>query len=318
LDTNSASRRSGLIATLAVLLVAGPGCAGSRESSSAAVRFGDGAPAVGIAGLDECDDAGSAELRLDPDRPLVVIVHGCNASGGRFRALAGVFEAHGQQTVCFNYDDRRSMEATAESLARALDLLGEHLVHQPVTVLGHSQGGLVARRALVGVETHARFRLVTVSSPFDGIAASADCAAIWLHVLTLGMTAAVCRGIAGDKWNEIHSRAGFIREPGSLSRTVTGHLLVVTDERDTCRRRGDDGGCALDDFVFSMEEQRNDAVGRDRRVEAVEVKAGHVEIVGDADLPPLKLIGALQEAGVLAETPPERAAEIAALLRALF
>jgi pimeloyl-ACP methyl ester carboxylesterase len=301
-----------------VLLVAGPGCAGGRETSSAAVRFGDGTSALEIAGLDECDDAGSTELQLDPDRPLVVIVHGCNASGGRFRALAGVFEAHGQQTVCFNYDDRRSIETTAGTLALALDLLGEHFVHQPVTVLGHSQGGLVARRALVGERERAGFRLVTVSSPFDGIAASSDCAATWLHVLTLGMTAAVCRGIAGEKWNEIHPRAGFIREPGALSRTVTGHLLVVTDERDTCRRQAPDGSCALDDFVFSVEEQRNAAVEGDPRVETLEIQAGHVEIVGDADLPPLKLIGALQELGVLAGTPPERAAEIAALLRALF
>jgi len=311
----------GPAALLSMSLLAG--CGGS-SSAATVIGFEGDDYTVEAPGLDECDEAASTKLSIDPERPLVVIVHGCNASGGRFRALAQVFEAHGQQTVCFNYDDRERMEETSRQLAFALETVAAHLDPQPVTVLGHSQGGLVSRRALAG-KLHsseggipARYKLVTVSSPFDGIRASSHCASIGLHVATLGISALLCQMIAGDKWNEIHPKSDFMRAPGNLGDAVEEHLVVVTDERDTCRRRNDRNRCVEDDFVFSVEEQINDLVEEDDRVARTLVKAGHVEIVGDEGTPPEKLIEVLQERGVMEPTPEEKREEIAALIRRLF
>lgn len=310
------------ISLMPLMLVA---CGSAPSSGVPAVRFGENSPSLVIEGLDECDDDGSSELHIDPAKPLVVVVHGCNASGGRFRALAHVFEAHGQQTVCYNYDDRDSLVDTSARLTEALQILKSQLGDQPVTVLGHSQGGLVARRALVatdgapGVSSGTGpLRLVTVSSPFNGINASSHCSMLTLHILSLGISAGLCRAIAGDKWTEIHPDAAFMRTPGSLDGTVREHLEVVTDERNTCRVVDDMGKCTEDDFVFTVNEQRNQAVEQDRRVASVTVKAGHVEIVGSEDLPPLKLIELLQHNGVLAPTPDDKKDVVAALLRKLY
>lgn len=307
---------------LALAAVLAGACAG--RGPTAEIRFG-GAKSTQIAGLVACADEGPDVLDIDPDRPLVLFVHGCNGSAGRFRALAEVFEAHGQQTICFSYDDRESLADSSGRLAAAIEELRGHLRHRDLTILGHSQGGLVARRALIAErpdrvaagDDH-EFRLVTVSSPFNGIAASSDCASVVLHVLTLGVSVGLCAAIAGAKWNEIHDEAAFVREPGTLVDVVSGYVKVVTDERGTCRRYDADGECVEGDFVFSVPEQYNTAIDTDRRVTNLEVKAGHVEIVGDEGTPPVKLIGILQSEGVLAETPPERRAEIAALLRRLF
>jgi len=300
-------------------------CACGTAAPIATVSFGGDVDTIEVAGIDECDSEASAELSIDPDQPLVVIVHGCNASGGRFRALAQVFEAHDQQTVCFNYDDRESMDETSAELRRALVALEEHMVSQPITVLGHSQGGLVSRRALIDRpsaeqlgEPGLKYRLVTVSSPFDGIAASSHCSLIGMHIATLGVSALLCQLIAGDKWDEIHPDATFMRQPGELVGGVDEHLVIVTDERNTCRRHDEDGECVEDDFVFSVAEQRNEVIEQDERVEDVDVKAGHVEIVGSAGEAPTKLIDLLQEKGVLAPTPEDQREEIAALLRTLF
>ena len=67
-----------------------------------------------------------------------------------------------------------------------------------------------------------------------------------------------------------------------------------------------------------MAEQYNRSVDRDPRVMGVEVRAGHVEIVGELGTVPAKLIQILQDRHILAQTPPGRQVELTALLRRLY
>jgi len=304
----------------AVLAVA---CATPRPAALVKVGAEDlGAP---VPGLDVCDRHSPGVLQLDPARPLTLFVHGCKDSGGRFRDLAQVFEAHGQQTACFNYDHRDSLDRSAGELVTVLEALKARLPPGRITVVAHSQGGLVARRALIRERPDAvregdgfTYRLTTISAPFAGIRASADCGKTWLHVLTLGVTVAVCQLVAGSNWSEIPPGSAFTTHPGTLLPEVREVLEVTTDERDACLERAGDGSCRRRDFVFGLDEQRNPAVESDPRLWRSEVSAGHVEIVGGAGVTPRKLVAVLQEQGVLARTPPGRREEIAALLRRLF
>jgi hypothetical protein len=276
-------------------------------------------------GLARCSDHGEGEpVSVDVDRPLTLLVHGCRGSVGRFRALAEVFEAHGQQTLCFGYDDRDRIESVAADLARTVQALEAQMRSRELTVLAHSQGGLIARRAFTAELSGAplapfrsQVRLVTVSSPFAGILSARDCGKRWLHGLTLGITMAVCRGIAGRNWREIHEGSSLVRNPGTLRPAVREYLQLRTDERDSCRNEADDGSCLESDFVFSLAEQENPGTVQGR-TSVLEVRAGHVEIVGTENVAPTKLIAALQQARVLAETPPERAEAFAALLVRLY
>lgn len=309
------------IPLLAVLAALGTGCA---SLPAALVRSGPSDPGVRIPGIDVCDHDSPGEVLLDPDRPVILLVHGCYASGGRFRALARVFEAHGQQVLCFNYDDRARIDAAADRFVAALRRLQARLPAGRITVLAHSQGGLVARRAFVRERTDPirgdgfTYRLLTVSSPFRGIDASADCGKAWLHGVSLGLTVVVCYGISGDKWNEIHPRADLVKHPGTLVDAVEEHVRLATDERGTCRRTRDNGTCAEDDYVFSVDEQVTPRIDADPRVVPVEVAAGHVEIVGTEGIAPDKLLALLQARGILAATPPEERDAIARLLRDLY
>jgi pimeloyl-ACP methyl ester carboxylesterase len=291
----------------------------------AVVKVGRGDAGAPVPGIGRCADGSDASVELDPARPLAVLVHGCRSSGGRFRALADVFASRGQQAVCFDYDDRDSIEASAGRLVAALEALEARLPPHRITIVAHSQGGLVARRALVSDrEAPLRtlpgfaYRLVTVSSPFGGIRASADCGKTWLHVATLGITVAVCLAVTGDKWNEIHPDADLVHRPGTLAPEVQEALKVVTDERGSCRRAGADGRCAESDAVFTVEEQRNARVDGDPRLRPSEVRAGHAEIVGDGSRIPDKLLGLLEGWGVLARASPERREATAQLLAELY
>jgi len=289
------------------------------------VRTGPDDPGERIIGLYRCAPGRPDVAEIDPTLPTTILVHGCTSSGARFATLAEVFEAHGQQTLCFNYNDRDFINTSATQLALALSELEERIAPGQITVLGHSQGGLVARRALQADLTrplHTRegftYNLVTVSSPLHGIASSADCGQVWLHVISLSITIAVCMAVTGNKWTEIPPGSHFMTNPSPMVDEVTAHLQIVTDERGSCRRFAEDGTCETDDFVFGLEEQNSEVVTADPRVSVVEIQVGHAAAVGENRMPPLLLIEVLQRSGVLAPTTPTLEPEIVALLARLY
>jgi len=279
--------------------------------------------AVSIPHLGPCTDSPDRTLHFNSNYPVTVLVHGCNGSAGRFRSLAQLYAFHGQQSVCFSYDDRDSLLVSAAQLTGALDELAGHLRNKRLTVIGHSMGGLVARKALEreqrGAWRHeANITLATVSAPVSGIAVSSTCGVTALQWLSLGTLPASCWLVTGDNWNEITPYSDFIRRPGPLLPSVQRYLKVVTDERGTCRRRGPDGVCRESDFVFTLAEQYQPVVDQYPQLTNVEVDAGHVEIVGYKDVAPRKLLAILQREDLLAPTPLERRSALERLLAILY
>ena len=278
---------------------------------------------VSIPGLSQCTDAGDHTLTLNAQQPVIVLVHGCFSSAGRYRGMAQVLAFHGQQTACFNYNDRDSLLVSADQLNSALDQLVKRMENKHITVIGHSQGALITRNAMSisksdAIEPkEAQLRLVTVSGPFCGIAAARHCGSALWKTLSLGLVAPICQIVTGDKWSEITSTSPFILKPGPLDPRVTDFLKIETNENGSCRRMNN-GNCVESDAIFSLAEQRNPAVDRDPLVHIVEVKAGHVEIVGNNRIGPAKLIAILQQHAVIKPTKPEQKEKFGMLLTRLF
>ena len=278
---------------------------------------------LNIPGLGPCTDNPDRSLRLDASQPVILLVHGCFGSSGQFRGLAQVLAFHGQQSACFTYDDRAKLADSAADLRRAVRQLSEQSRIPHITVIGHSQGALVARKSLTEslpaplpggtVDLH----LVTISGPFSGIESARTCGRAWLYPLSLGMLPFSCYLVTGPKWTDITFASRFILEPGALAPQLIDHLKIDTDERGTCRRK-DGARCLEDDDVFSLAEQRNALVETDARVRRVEVRAGHVEIVGDKRVAPTKLITVLQDQGVLRPTAPVRLSAFNRLLSQIY
>jgi hypothetical protein len=152
----------------------------------------------------------------------------------------------------------------------------------------------------------------------SGIAVADSCGNPALHWLSLGVVPAICWAITGDNWHEITSASEFIRRPGPLQPSVGRYLKVVTDERNTCRRRSVTGTCLESDFTFSLHEQYHPVIDAYPQLTNVQVDSGHVEIVGYKDVAPRKLLAILQEQGLIAPTPPERGAALERLLAQLY
>ena len=279
---------------------------------------------VEIPSLSNCTHPEQTELNLDSGQPVIVIVHGCFSSAGRFRSLADVFAFHGQQAICFNYDDRASLVESSSQLITAITQLSDVMRHPDINVIGHSQGGLVARRAFIDERPdsfnvgHANISLTTISTPFGGIRSASHCGSRAYAWFSLGISRAVCKLVTGDKFREIPPGSDFIEYPGKLLPTLSEHLKISTDETDSCRAYNARGACTDDDFVFSVAEQTQEAIDDDVGLSSVLVKAGHVEIVGDSQSVPTKLIGVLQQHNILNATPKEKSEELVALLNRLY
>ena len=314
------------IATLITVLGFLSGCASREAMNAVDLDPGHLSPpniTLDIPGLGPCTDNPDRSLRLDSSQPINVLVHGCFGSSGQFRGLAQVLAFHGQQSACFTYDDRAKLADSATDLRGALKQLAAQSRIPQITVIGHSQGALVARKSLTEsslapLPDHpAKLRLVTISGPFAGIEAARTCGRAWLYPLTAGLVPLSCYLVTGPKWADITYSSSFIREPGPLAPQVIDHLKIDTDERGACRRH-EGGRCVEDDNVFSLAEQRNSLVESGSRVRRVEVNAGHVEIVGDKRVAPTKLIAILQNQGVLRPTAPERVSAFSVLLSQIY
>ncbi|WP_413111572.1 esterase/lipase family protein [Thaumasiovibrio sp. DFM-14] len=258
---------------------------------------------INIAGIKQCSSQ-SDSLTIDPNKPLTILVHGCFSSAGKFRSLAEVYKMHDQQVVCFEYDDRQSLDDVSGDLTMAINQLSELMTMQTINVIGHSQGGLIARRALIrdradglSVE-HPAITLTTVSAPFNGVESAAHCGNRFMRVASIGMVDAICYAVTGEKYRQIPPTADFIVSPGELHPTVMSHLIIKTFERDSCRRY-DQQTCVEDDFVFSLAEQTQSIVEAQVLAKVIVVDAGHVEIVGNEVAVPYKLIKLLSEQGLL-------------------
>ena len=275
---------------------------------------------VQIPGLGPCTDNPDNTLHLKAGQPIHVLVHGCFGSSGNFRGLAQVLAFHGQQSACFTYDDRADLTQVAGELRTALNELSEQTHAPKTTLIGHSQGALIAHKSLTDLpqsQPQTDLSLVTISGPFSGIRAAKTCGTKWLYPLTLGIVPLSCYVFTGAKWADITFSSTFIREPGKLASHVSQYVKIDTDESDSCQR-SKNGRCLEHDEVFSLTEQRNVQVESDPRVEHVTVQAGHVEIVGDKRVSPSKLIEVLQQQGVLNNTAPERLTDLQLLLKKLY
>jgi hypothetical protein len=278
---------------------------------------------LSIDGLGPCNDQADRSFQLKRGAPITVLVHGCASSAGRYRSLAQVFAFKGQQTLCYDYNDRASLDKVAGHLRQTLDSLSAQAGNPEITLIGHSQGGLISRRALTTEHGESpnldlsRQRLITLSAPFSGIRAADHCASPTARIISLGLVIPLCMAISGDKWFEITHASDFIRKPGQLNPQVTEHLLIATDETESCRTE-QDGQCLEDDYVFSLAEQILPTPHIDPVVKALTLKAGHAEIVGNGDQIPEKLIRALEQEGVLATSDPAKVVAYRRLLEALY
>ncbi len=259
---------------------------------------------ISIDKLEPCYLSSDDKLHLNRDMPVFLLVHGSSNSPIIFYTLSEQLENHDIQTVCFRYNSRDSMFLSSQQLIEAVEELSAALNGQQMTIIGYSQGGLVARKAMIierehPISSQLSLQLVTIASPFSGIQSSRLCMYTMLRLVSFGLHDLICWAISGNKWDEITPSSDFIRYPGTLSQAIKRSLAIITDESGSCQIYDEVSQCLKDDFVFSLGEQRTDLLKQEDAFTTVQVKTGHVNILGIHHKKPEKLINILKQQGVI-------------------
>lgn len=213
----------------------------------------------------------AVRLPLDPRRPVVVWVHGYDPAQGEADPLLRDLERRGHQLVRFRYDWRERMDRSADTLVRAVRALRAEYSLPGLTVVGHSQGGLISRKAMtVGrgltLAGDVPIDLWTIASQFAGYG-SANFTYLLPKVNIFGVKAS---------HRDLRSWSPFMRRPGALGPNVR-HVKVETRERGKQRL---EGGRLVDDC--SAPRQNQPQVDSDPRlVHRVTLDLGHVGVLRD-------------------------------------
>ncbi len=143
---------------------------------------------VYIKGLSTCNSPPQKSLHITPNTPLTILVHSYSASAENFTNLSEALTQQGQQSVCFSYNDRDSLLSSAQALRKSISDIALYLPAQELTLLGHSQGGLISRKAsTLTFKQEIAVKLVTVSAPLSDIQAAKNCGNPLLKIASLGV-----------------------------------------------------------------------------------------------------------------------------------
>lgn len=210
-------------------------------------------------------------LPLDPKRPVAIWVHGYDPAQGEADPLLRDLQRRGYQVVRFRYDWEQRMDASADALVRAVRALRAEYSLPGLTVVAHSQGGLISRKAMtVGRELtlagDVPIELVTIASQFPGYGA-ANMTYLLPKVNIFGVKAS---------HRDLRSWSPFIRDPGALGANVR-HVKVETNERG--KKRLEDGRLVDD---CSAPRQPQPQVDADPRLaHKATLELGHVGVLRD-------------------------------------
>jgi pimeloyl-ACP methyl ester carboxylesterase len=198
---------------------------------------------------------------FDPDKNIIVMVHGISDSPKVFRELAGAIPDD-YQLMMFHYPSSSPLEYTSYALSELLDEVVKRYNVEQIDVLAHSMGGLVSKGMIYQASPDVRERLrlfISIASPFGGHAAAA----------------------AGTKWAPVVAPVWWAMAPGSSYLQKIGSLDLSNGPKHHlfytfAHERG--GEREKDDTVVSVESQLIET-SRDKAVAIYPMADSHVGVM---------------------------------------
>ncbi|HSZ57942.1 MAG TPA: alpha/beta fold hydrolase [Tepidisphaeraceae bacterium] len=107
--------------------------------------------------------------RVEPNRPLVVLIHGLDADRNDCVPMGELLRQLGWQVAYFSYPGDQPIDDSAALLARSMRDLRERFPQMRVDFVAHSMGGLIARDYVEGLEYAGGVdRLIMIAPPNHG------------------------------------------------------------------------------------------------------------------------------------------------------
>src|SRR4051812_36224991 len=102
----------------------------------------------------KADQAKTWGLKLpanfDPDKPLIVLIHGLDSHSGVWWSMAQMLEAEHYQVGYFGFPSDGPIQGDADRFSTEMAALHERFPRVRVSIIAHSMGGLIARAYIEG------------------------------------------------------------------------------------------------------------------------------------------------------------------------
>jgi len=199
---------------------------------------------------------------FDPTRQPIVLVHGAGGSPQDFQSLIEVVDRSRWQIWIYVYPSGVRLDAAASALARILEGLEQRYANEPIALVAHSMGGLVAHASLLHLQATATqstvARLVTIATPWQGHPAA------WYGVHHAPVVL--------PSWRDMLPQSAFLKRLESAELEIP-HLLIYGEKsrRKFYLPRRNDGTIGVDSATYR--------VIADRAVAVERFELGHAEIV---------------------------------------
>jgi pimeloyl-ACP methyl ester carboxylesterase len=106
---------------------------------------------------------------LDPNRPLVILVHGLDSDRGMLGPMAELLIQSGYQVGYFSYPGDQPIDDSAATFTAKMQALHSLFPSLKIDIVAHSMGGLVAREYLEGNQYPGGVdRLIMIGTPNGG------------------------------------------------------------------------------------------------------------------------------------------------------
>jgi pimeloyl-ACP methyl ester carboxylesterase len=181
---------------------------------------------------------------VNPDAPLVILIHGLDGDAGTCVDLAGLMKADGYQTATFAYPADQPLDESAALFASHMKALHDVFPNLRIDLVTESMGGLIARRYVEGPQYAGGVdRFILIAPPNEG--------STWTHAsLLLKLAVNTFRWRHDPDWSpawmiteglcqaagDLRPQSEFLRELGALPRRQGVRYTIIAGDRPIFRR----------------------------------------------------------------------------------
>jgi pimeloyl-ACP methyl ester carboxylesterase len=182
--------------------------------------------------------------RYDPERPLVVLVHGLDCSWQTWTDMTDRLAAAGHQYAYFTYPSDQPIGESAAFLGSQLTKLRQSHPQARVNLLAHSMGGLVSRAYVEGPGYGGEVdRLIMIAPPNGGskwsrvrfLLEAQEHYQLWKHEKGWSPSWMLTDG-AGEAGRDLKPGSSFLRELNARPRRAGVRYTIIAGSQSPTRR----------------------------------------------------------------------------------
>jgi len=181
---------------------------------------------------------------VDPNKPMVVLVHGLDMDGMEWGPLGQLLKRSGYQVAYFGYPDDQPLDDDGQLLAKHLQAVRETFPAMRLNVITYSMGSLVARSYIEGPDYRGGVdHLILLAPPNHGSSwARLRILAEWKEHLLLCLndrdwrpTWMITDGL-GEAGRDLNPHSNFLRELNARPRRDDVRYTIIEGDEHPMRR----------------------------------------------------------------------------------